>query len=167
MIYVIAPSIWVLIDLPLRASNEIWFIWSISSIWFVWLVEPNIHPEEPDRPANQTDKPVRVARARGVIRPSHHQKVPFREALERRALPPLPPVRLLGPGLQYDGGLLFLARLLVVGLLVSLGEFEEHDFLALVVDVVQLSLLPLPPLPRRHRLRIGPYTFPGLSCCLF
>ena len=31
----------------LRASNEIWFIWSISSIW---LVEPETHPEEPDRP---------------------------------------------------------------------------------------------------------------------
>ena len=41
-----------------RASNEGWFIWSISSIWFVWLVGPEIHPEEPDRPANQTDKPV-------------------------------------------------------------------------------------------------------------
>ena len=32
---------------------------------------------------------------------------------------------------------LFCARLLVVGLLVSLGEFEEHDFLALVVDIVE------------------------------
>jgi len=60
---------WGLIDLPLRASNEGWFVWSISSIWFVWLVGPEIlHPEEPDRlerPANQTDEPGRVARARG------------------------------------------------------------------------------------------------------
>jgi hypothetical protein len=54
--------------LPLRVSNEIWFIWSISSIWLVWLVGPDIHPEEPDRPANQTDEPVRVARAQKIIR---------------------------------------------------------------------------------------------------
>ena len=62
---------WGLIDLPLRASNEGWFIWSISSIWFVWLVGPEIHPEEPDRPerpANQTDEPLRVARAQKIIR---------------------------------------------------------------------------------------------------
>ena len=52
---------WGLIDLPLRASNKGWFIWSISSIW---LVGPEIHPEEPDRPVNQTDKPGRVLRAR-------------------------------------------------------------------------------------------------------
>jgi hypothetical protein len=45
-----------------RASNEGWFIWSI------WLVEPEIHPEEPDRPANQIDEPVRVARAQKIIR---------------------------------------------------------------------------------------------------
>ncbi|OGW50655.1 MAG: hypothetical protein A2V62_11950 [Nitrospirae bacterium RBG_19FT_COMBO_58_9] len=42
------------------ASNDGWFVWSISSIW---LVGPEILPEEPDRPANQTDEPVRVARA--------------------------------------------------------------------------------------------------------
>jgi hypothetical protein len=62
---------WGLIDLPLRASNEGWFIWSISSIWFVWLVGPEIHQEEPDRPerpANQTDEPGRVARAQKIIR---------------------------------------------------------------------------------------------------
>ena len=56
---------------PLRASNGGWFIWSISSIWFVWLVGPEIHPEEPDRPerpSNQTDEPVRVARAQGTHR---------------------------------------------------------------------------------------------------
>jgi hypothetical protein len=53
----------------LRVSNGGWFIWSISSVWFVWLVEPEIHPEEPDRPANQTDEPVRVARARKIISP--------------------------------------------------------------------------------------------------
>ena len=56
---------WGLIDLPLRASNEGWFIWTISSIW---LVGPEIHPEEPDRPerpANQTDEPGRVAREGG------------------------------------------------------------------------------------------------------
>jgi hypothetical protein len=52
--------------LPLRASNEGWFIWSISSIW---LVRPEIHPEEPDRPANQTDDPGLVARAQKIIRP--------------------------------------------------------------------------------------------------
>ena len=59
---------WGLIDLPLCASNEGWFIWSISSIW---LVGPEIHPEEPDRPerpANQTDEPGRVARAQKIIR---------------------------------------------------------------------------------------------------
>jgi hypothetical protein len=57
---------WGLIDLPLRASNECRFIWSISSIWFVWLIGLEIHPEKPDspeRPANQTDEPERVARA--------------------------------------------------------------------------------------------------------
>jgi len=44
----------------LRASNECWSIWFISSISSIWLVGPEIHPEEPDRPerpANQTDKP--------------------------------------------------------------------------------------------------------------
>ena len=54
-------------DLPLRASNGCWFIWSISSIWFGWLIGLEIHPEEPDRPerpANQTDEPERVPRAR-------------------------------------------------------------------------------------------------------
>jgi hypothetical protein len=63
---------WGLIDLPLRASNECWFIWSISSIWFVWLIGREVHPEEPDRPerpANQTDKPGRVPRAQKIIRP--------------------------------------------------------------------------------------------------
>ena len=62
---------WGLIDLPLRASNECWFIWSISSIWFVWLIGLEIHSEEPDRPerpANQTDEPERVARAQKIIR---------------------------------------------------------------------------------------------------
>ena len=54
--------------LPLRVSNEGWFIWSISSIWLVWLVGPEIHPEEPERPANQTDEPGRVARAQKIIR---------------------------------------------------------------------------------------------------
>ena len=34
---------WGLIDLPLRASNECLFIWSISSIWFVWLIGLEIH----------------------------------------------------------------------------------------------------------------------------
>ena len=60
---------WGLIDLPLRASNECWFIWSISSIW---LIGREVHPEEPDRPerpANQTDKPGRVPRAQKIIRP--------------------------------------------------------------------------------------------------
>jgi hypothetical protein len=59
---------WGLIDLPLRASDECWFIWSISSIW---LVGPEIHPEEPDgpeRPANQTDEPGRVVRAQEAHR---------------------------------------------------------------------------------------------------
>jgi len=59
---------WGLIDLPLRASNEGWFIWFI---WSIWLVGPEIHPEEPDRPerpANQTDEPGRVARAQKSIR---------------------------------------------------------------------------------------------------
>jgi|CXWL01.1.fsa_nt_gi hypothetical protein len=59
------------IDLPLRASNECWFIWSISSIWFVWLIGLEIHSEEPDRPerpVNQTDEPARVARAQKIIR---------------------------------------------------------------------------------------------------
>ena len=51
-----------LIDLPLRASNEDWFIWSILSISFVWLAGPETHPEEPERPANQTDEPVREHR---------------------------------------------------------------------------------------------------------
>jgi hypothetical protein len=58
-----------LTDLPLRASNKCWFIWSISSIWFVWLIRLEIHPEEPDRPerpANQTDKPECVARAQEI-----------------------------------------------------------------------------------------------------
>ena len=58
---------WGLNDLPLRASNECWFIWSISSIWFVWLVGPEIHPEVPDRPINQTDEPGRAARAQKTI----------------------------------------------------------------------------------------------------
>jgi hypothetical protein len=51
----------------LRASNESRFIWSISSIWFIWLVGLEIHPKEldrPERPANQTDQPVRVPRAK-------------------------------------------------------------------------------------------------------
>jgi hypothetical protein len=63
----VLASGWELIDLPLRTSNESWFIWSISSIW---LVGPEIHPEEPDRPerpANQTDEPGRVARAQKII----------------------------------------------------------------------------------------------------
>ena len=64
---------WGLIDLPLRASNEGWFIWSISSIW---LVGSEIHPEEPDRPerpANQTDEPARVPGAQDLRGcPSHH-----------------------------------------------------------------------------------------------
>jgi hypothetical protein len=54
----------------LRASNGCWFIWSISSIWFVWLIGLEIHPEEPDRPerlANQTDEPKRVARAHSIL----------------------------------------------------------------------------------------------------
>jgi hypothetical protein len=58
------------IDLPLHVSNECWFIWSISSIWFVWLIGLGIHPEEldkPERPANQTDKLERVARAPKII----------------------------------------------------------------------------------------------------
>ena len=53
--------------LPLRVSNEGWFIWSISSIW---LVEPEIHlekPDRPERPANQTDEPGRVARAQETV----------------------------------------------------------------------------------------------------
>jgi hypothetical protein len=75
--HILPPSLlaslqgWGLIDLPLRASSECWFIWSISSIWFVWLITLEIHPEEPDRPerpANQTDKPERVARAQKIIR---------------------------------------------------------------------------------------------------
>ena len=44
--------------------------WSISSIWFVWLIGLEIHSEEPDRPersANQTDEPERVARAQKII----------------------------------------------------------------------------------------------------
>ena len=59
-----------LIDLPLRASNECLFIWSILSIWFVWLIGLEIHSEEPDRPerpANQTDEPERVARAQETV----------------------------------------------------------------------------------------------------
>ncbi len=62
---------WGLVDLPLRASSECWFIWSISSIWFVWLIELEIYPEEPDRPErppDQTDEPKRVARAQKIIR---------------------------------------------------------------------------------------------------
>jgi len=53
----------------LRASNGGWFIWSISSIWFVWLIGPEIYPAEPDRPerpSNQTDEPLRVARAQRI-----------------------------------------------------------------------------------------------------
>ena len=64
-----------LVDPRLRASNGDWFIWSISSIWFVWLVGPKIHPEEPDRPerpSNQTDEPLRVARAQEANRPPAH-----------------------------------------------------------------------------------------------
>jgi len=57
-------------DCPsLRASNESRFIWSIS---FIWLVELEIHPKEldrPERPANQTEQPVRVLRARRMIWP--------------------------------------------------------------------------------------------------
>ena len=63
---------WGLIDLPLRASNKGWFIRSISSIW---LVGPEILPEEPDRPANQTDEPGRVAQAQKIISP-HPPSVP-------------------------------------------------------------------------------------------
>jgi len=61
---------WRLIDLPPCAPNRCLFIWSISSIWFVWLIGLEIHPEEldrPERPANQTDEPERVARARTII----------------------------------------------------------------------------------------------------
>jgi hypothetical protein len=56
---------WGLNDLPLRASNEGWFIWSISSIWFIWLIELESHAEEPgrpERPANQTDEPAFIGR---------------------------------------------------------------------------------------------------------
>jgi hypothetical protein len=45
-----------LIDLPLRASNEDWFIWSILSISFVWLAGSDAPPEEPKRP----DRPNRL-----------------------------------------------------------------------------------------------------------
>jgi len=38
--------------------------------------------------------------------------------------------------------------------------WRSHDRLFLI------SWLPLPPLPRRHRLRIGPQAFPSLSCFL-
>jgi hypothetical protein len=67
----------------------------------------------------------------------HSPKGPIREALERRALPPR--LRFVSEALVSDtmGMLLFCSRLLVVGLFVSLGEFEEHDFLALVVDIVR------------------------------
>jgi hypothetical protein len=60
------------VDLPLRASSECWFIWSISSIWLITL---EIHPEEPDRPerpANQTDKP----RARCASTEDHQAPAP-------------------------------------------------------------------------------------------
>ena len=70
----------------------------------------------------------------------HSPKGPFREALERRALPPC--LRFVSEALVSGTMELLLlgARLLVVSLLVSLGEFEEHDFLALVVDIVQYSV---------------------------
>ena len=57
-------------DLPLRASDEGWFLWSISSIRLVFLIGLEIHPEEldrPERPANQIDKLLRVARAQKII----------------------------------------------------------------------------------------------------
>jgi hypothetical protein len=38
---------WGLTDLPLRASNEGWFTWSISIVWLIGL---EIHPDEPGRP---------------------------------------------------------------------------------------------------------------------
>jgi HEAT repeats len=82
----VLSSGWGLIDIPLRASSECWFIWSISSIWFVWLITLEIHPEEPDRPerpANQTDKPERVARAQKII--SLH---PVPPPLTAQRLPP-------------------------------------------------------------------------------
>lgn len=59
-----------LVDPRMRASNEGWFVWSISSTWFVWLVGPEIHPEEPDRPANQTNEPVREHRRSSASLPS-------------------------------------------------------------------------------------------------
>jgi hypothetical protein len=52
-------------------------------------------------------------------------KGPFREALERKGHATPLPLRSIS------------ARLLAVGLFVSFGEFEKHDFLALVVDIVQ------------------------------
>jgi hypothetical protein len=33
-------------------------------------------------------------------------------------------------------------------------------------DFSLVLMAPLPPLPRRHRLRIGPQAFPRLSCAL-
>ena len=67
-----------LADCPsLRASDEDWFIWSISSIWFVWSMGLKIHsekPDGPDRPANQTDGLLRVARAQKII--SLHSLLP-------------------------------------------------------------------------------------------
>ena len=56
-----------LLDLLLRTSNEGWFISSIWFVWLVWLIGLEIHPKEPDRPANQTDEPERVARAQKII----------------------------------------------------------------------------------------------------
>ena len=55
----------------------------------------------------------------------HSPKGPFREALEQTDLPPR---SLSVPSPR---------GLLVVGLFVSFGEFEEHEFFALVVDIVQ------------------------------
>ena len=55
-------------------------------------------------------------------------KGPFREAFERKG---------------HATPLFFRSistRLLAVGLFVSFGEFEKHDFLALVVDIEQHSV---------------------------
>ena len=67
-----------------------------------------------------------------------------RNSPEERGDPAVSPTERAVPGVAGANGsavplpLRFIsARLLAVGLFVSFGEFEKHDFLALLVDIVQ------------------------------
>jgi len=88
---------------PLRASNECLFIWSISSIWFVWLIGLEIHSEEPERPANQTDEP-------GAFREQEDDQAALPLLLLNRREPPFPILDSHeGPGFAGFGRYLFAA----------------------------------------------------------